>query len=183
MSEKELSLFKSFLANARSYFEFGVGGSTKLAAEVVRGPVIAVDSDKAWIEAVSEQMPQSIYARQLLHVDIGPTREWGHPVSNEYRERFPSYPQAIIAPETKAFDLCLVDGRFRVACFLQALLHLKDDAVIGIHDYRSRPQLHVVEQFARPIAEAEDLTFFTRRFDADLWGIARAISVYSYLAD
>ena len=39
---------------------------------------------------------------------------------------------------TQDADLYLVDGRFRVACFIQTLMHCKPDAVILIHDYAPR---------------------------------------------
>ena len=63
----------------------------------------------------------------------------------------------------RGFDVYLIDGRFRVACFCQALLRAGPEARLMIHDYRSRPHYHPIETVAVPVAETEDLTVFTRR--------------------
>jgi hypothetical protein len=57
-------------------------------------------------------------------------------------------------------DLYFIDGRFRTACFAQIVLHCGPNAIIGFHDFRSRPHYHRVLDIAREIAEAEDLTLF-----------------------
>lgn len=162
MSAREQELFKAFLSRSKGYFEFGVGGSTVLAGRMVDGPVVAVDSDPAWIETTAKALAASAHPRRLLPVDIGPVGNFGMPTSEAQRDRFPLYSGAIRGV-AEPIDLCLVDGRFRVACALQALLALPADAVIGVHDYRNRPQYHVIEHFARPVAEVETLTFFVRR--------------------
>lgn len=177
MTEKEADLFRAFVTRSKGYFEFGIGGSTVFAASVVAGPVIAVDSDRTWIDTVTASLVPSAHPRRLLHADIGPTGEWGYPASSEHSDRFPLYARAIL-DVSEEIDLCLVDGRFRVACFLQALRHLRGDAVIGIHDYRSRAQYHVVEAFARVVAEAEDLSLFLRRPGIDEPALMRGIETY-----
>jgi hypothetical protein len=182
MSEKEAALFKAFVSTAKSYFEFGIGGSTAFAAEVVQGPLVAVDSDQEWIAKAKESVPASPHERTFVFVDIGPTKQWGYPTSNEHRPKFPDYHSTIHAFKDMDFDLCLVDGRFRVACFLQALKCLRSDAVIGLHDYRSRKTYHVVENFARPIAEAADMTFFVKRRGLDLAKVDAALEKYRYAA-
>lgn len=162
MSAREQELFKAFLSRSKGYFEFGIGGSTVLAGRMVDGPVVAVDSDPAWIETASTTLRASAHPRRLVHVDIGPVGTFGMPASEAHRDRFPLY-SAAIRGIAEPIDLCLVDGRFRVACALQALLALPPDGVLGLHDYRNRPQYHVIEHFARPVAEAETLTFFLPR--------------------
>ena len=44
-------------------------------------------------------------------------------------------------------DVVLIDGRFRVACFLTSLLKSKVGAVIIFDDYSDRNHYHVVEEF------------------------------------
>ncbi len=180
MTSKEADLFMAFLAPARSYFEFGMGGSTVAAAKTVPGPLHAVESDEAWIAKVAETIGDSTAERKFIYVDIGPTKKWGFPTSEEHRDRFPSYSGAIAESGIDDFELCLVDGRFRVACFLQALRHLRPGCVIGIHDYRSRPKYHVVEKFGRIVAEAEDLSFFVHRPDLDRAALQVALDRYLY---
>jgi hypothetical protein len=179
MSPAEIDLFTSFVEKSNGYFEFGIGGSTFYASQVVRGPVRAVDSDIQWIKNAKDSIPISPFERDLIYVDIGETKEWGYPVSDESRDRFPAYHEAIV---TKAgdIDLCLVDGRFRVACFYQALLNLPMGAIIGFHDYRSRPHYHVVEEFARPIAEKGDMSFFVHRSGIYPGSLEKALAKMSY---
>lgn len=179
MSAREAELFKNFVGRSTCYFEFGIGGSTLFACSAVKGPVVAIESDAAWIEKVSQEIAPSTYERDLIHVDIGPTGDWGVPTSEAHRSQYPSYHEAILGASGD-FDLCLVDGRFRVACFLQALRRLNRDAIIGMHDYRSRAYYHAVEEFARPIAEAEDMTFFVPRMNGKHWAIERALEAYRF---
>jgi hypothetical protein len=54
----------------------------------------------------------------------------------------------------------MVDGRFRVACFMQILLRCDPDALIMVHDFKSRQPYHVVREVAREIAAVEDMSVF-----------------------
>jgi len=87
--------------------------------------------------------------------------------SKAHEDNFDLYSKAILETNYTDFDFCLVDGRFRVACFIEALLFLKSGAVLAIHDYATRPAYHVVERFARPIAASGQLSFFVRRHDCN----------------
>ncbi|KQT57209.1 hypothetical protein ASG52_03890 [Methylobacterium sp. Leaf456] len=160
-----------------------MGGSTIAAAKTVTGRLYAVESDEAWIAKVAETIGDSAAERKLLYVDIGPTKKWGVPTTDICRDNFPKYSGAIAESGIDDFDLCLVDGRFRVACFLQALRHLRRGSVVGIHDYRSRRKYHVAEQFGRIIAEAEDLTFFVHKPDLDKTALQDALDRYLYVHD
>ena len=42
--------------------------------------------------------------------------------------------------------MVLIDGRFRVACFLFSLLNAKKDSIIIFDDYMNRSEYHVVEE-------------------------------------
>lgn len=178
MHEKEIALFSAFLGQATSYFEFGMGGSTCLAAECVKDRIHAIDSDKAWVEKVRAEIGDTKKDLQVGTVDIGPTGNWGHPVGRDHVERFPAYSLSITRTGFVDYDFCLVDGRFRVACFLQALALIPSDSVIGFHDYASRPNYHVVEAFARPIASANELKLFVRRPGINRDALSKALERY-----
>ncbi|WP_150132692.1 hypothetical protein [Neorhizobium sp. SOG26] len=168
MHEDEIKLFSSFLTEADSYFEFGMGGSTILASTLVRKRIHAVDTSAEWVGSVAEQIGRETGREiQLSHIDVGPTGGWGTPTSREHEHRFPSYSKAILNTGFSDYDLCLVDGRFRVACFLEALRYLPLGSVLGMHDYSPRPEYHLVEEFARPIASSRTLSFFVRRPDCN----------------
>jgi len=44
----------------------------------------------------------------------------------------------------------LVDGRFRVACFLASILSITEDTTIFFDDYVDRDYYHVVEEIIKP---------------------------------
>ncbi|WP_286931853.1 hypothetical protein [Leclercia sp. UBA5958] len=56
------------------------------------------------------------------YVDIGPNKAWGYPIDDTHQEKFTDYSKTILQHD-RAFDLILVDGRFRVACTLNAIKH------------------------------------------------------------
>ena len=117
MHAKEVDLFRCFLKESTNYFEYGIGGSTYLASQLVKGDIRGVESDKEWVEKVQTETKDNPRI-EVRHIDVGPTIAWGTPKSAESSHLFPAYSKAIIDSGRDDFDLCLVDGRFRVACFL-----------------------------------------------------------------
>ncbi len=181
MSSAEIALMQCLMESAESYFEFGMGGSTCLAAKTVRREIYAIDSDSDWISKVKTEIGEASSKQiHLRHINIGPTREWGMPETPAKGNEgiFDAYSRAIIEPKLPAFDLVLVDGRFRVACFLQALQSQRADTILAIHDYTDRPHYHVVEEFARPVSVCEQLAVFVRRPDIDNAALEIALNRY-----
>jgi hypothetical protein len=161
MSSDEAALFLSFVRNSRIYVEFGTGGSTVVASRHVRSSILSVDSSREWLDQVRTACASSQTKPELIFVDIGPTGEWGFPTDASTKSRWPDYHSAIWKmPHSAAADLYFVDGRFRVACFAQIVLHCSPNAIIGIHDFTSRPKYHCVREIAREIATSGDISFF-----------------------
>jgi hypothetical protein len=185
MTPEEQALFRELLSKATTYTEFGAGGSTVLAASVVSGSIVSTDSSREWLDKVAAECagPQYKSKPQLVHADIGPIREWGNPVDDSCRNRWPLYSLSIWSVKHAAnADLFLVDGRFRIACFLEILLRCRSDARTAIHDYIERPEYHIIEKFANVVNSAGTLFVFERSSTFD-W--ARAIPLldrmrYSY---
>lgn len=162
MSVAEMNLFKSFLACSERYMEFGAGGSTCLAASMGK-TTIAVDSSDEWLSKVAAECAclPNLPQRRLIKADIGPTGDWGMPTDPNTRDRWPSYYQAVWAEqESTDCDLYLIDGRFRVACFMSVVLRDGPSAIILIHDFFSRPHYHIVKEVCREIARVEELSAF-----------------------
>lgn len=164
MSDREIAMIQSFMAKADNYFEYGMGGSTCLAARTVRNHVSAIDSDAEWVSKVRTELEKDAKSVRAVHVDIGATGNWGMPVDRSAEARWPDYSRAILN-DPEDFDLCLVDGRFRVACFLTAMAHMRSDAIACIHDYTPRDYYKVVEKYTRPICGVDTIMFFARRAD------------------
>jgi hypothetical protein len=166
MSYIEAALLESCLRCSEIYVEFGTGGSTVLASQLVKRTIISVDSSKEWQNrvAVACEGKESITRPDLILADIGPTREWGYPVGSEDPDSWCIYYTDVWkVRSSRNADLFLIDGRFRVACFLETLRRCMRDSVILFHDFTSRPDYHVVHEVAREVAKAGDLSLFLRR--------------------
>lgn len=172
MRETEFALFESIVRCSTRYVEFGCGGSTAVAAHMAGTSVILVDSSQVWLDKVGEFCASKSFkiSPQLILADIGPTQNLGYPVDESCRDRWPDYHSLIweIFGADQA-DTFLIDGRFRVACFLQVMLHAPADAIVMVHDFQIRPEYHSVYKFAREIARVDNLSAFQRAtaFKAD----------------
>lgn len=76
-------------------------------------------------------------------------QKWGRPLSYDNRDGFQDYSDWMWRQAQKP-DLVLVDGRFRVCCFLTALKYADEGTEILFDDYGSRRFYHIVEEFVRP---------------------------------
>jgi hypothetical protein len=130
MSAEERQLFERILASGRRrYAEFGVGGSTILAARQGFDTLVGVESDAAWAKLVRENealAPAVAEGRAtILHANIGEVGAWGSPVDRTAVRPWPNYIARMWEEwdRRQSFpDLVLVDGRFRVACCLSVAL-------------------------------------------------------------
>jgi hypothetical protein len=143
-------MFKAYAAKARAYGEYGMGASTNWMLANTDIPVHAVDTARPWVDSVIAANPDQPRLTAIW-IDVGPIQEWGYPVGYSHRHNFEAYRTAIWRQATKP-DLVLVDGRFRVACFLHSLRVADPGTIIIIDDYALRPDFHVVEELI-PVSE------------------------------
>jgi hypothetical protein len=186
MSDQEVRLFESFVRCAGMFLEFGCGGSTVFAADRVGQRIISVDSSAEWTEKVSQacREGQTRIMPEMVAIDIGRTGDWGVPTDPSTRDRWPDYHTSVWRiPGASTSDLYLVDGRFRVACFLQILLHGRRDAPILFHDFASRPHYHVVRTVARQIGSSGDLAIFVAGDRVEDDTIRALLERYRYVFD
>jgi hypothetical protein len=183
--------FVGRLAAARSYLEFGSGGSTLLAAQ--RGiPFTSVDSDPWFLKAVERALPpEGRDRRRLLHVDIGVTQAWGVPVlrnktprRREMWRRYCEAPWLDWPTEVPFPDVVLVDGRFRVACALSTIRALsqrgRKDWELLVDDYEARRPFYAeIEQFARLAKMVGRMAVFVPRDSVDLERLNERLEVYA----
>jgi hypothetical protein len=151
--------FREQLQRARNYLEYGSGGSTILANQMVTN-LVSVDSDASFLADVRRKLEthDRRAMAKLIHVNIGLTQHWGMPVfTKPTRRRVRRWEEYAKAPWRyfrtigQQPDLILVDGRFRVACVLESLLSLSPltETQILLDDYVDRPEYEVIEQFAQ----------------------------------
>ena len=67
-------LFKLYLKNCKLYFEYGVGMSTRWVLENSNSQIIAVDTDKEWIDFVNMEVDSD--RANLIWVNLGDLTKW-----------------------------------------------------------------------------------------------------------
>nr|MBP7484709.1 hypothetical protein [Aquabacterium sp.] len=93
MSPARVNALTEALKKAKVYLEFGMGGSTILAARLGVPNVFAVDSSLDWVQHVTGQISKvNLEGRvKLLHADLGATGDWGYPKTRDHVENWPGY--------------------------------------------------------------------------------------------
>ena len=171
MAPEERDCYEHLLTLSETVVEYGVGGSTLMALKQ-RGlkKLISVDSDPRWIDNIS-QVPEVASAisdgtANILYADIGEVGRWGKPVGKEKIEQWFRYPATPWEHIDRA-DLVFVDGRFRVACIIEAVLRAQPRTIIAVHDFWDRPQYHATLQFLEWRQSCGTLGVFRARADID----------------
>ena len=137
--------FKEYIRSASVYGEYGCGFSTTWIYENTQCKILSVDSSREWVDQTLKTVEHDPRV-DLRWVDLGELKKWGRPKSYAHRSRFPEYINSIWERDDKP-QLVLVDGRFRVACFLTSLLRADAGSIIVFDDYVNRPHYHIVEEF------------------------------------
>jgi hypothetical protein len=161
-----LEFFRLAIKDSRIYLEFGSGGSTILASRFVT-KLVSVETDRVFAAAVRRALPQSRAEVHLLTPNIGMTRDWGFPIFGHPTpariarwKRLPKAPWGILGSDIP--DTILIDGRMRVACALECLLHITRDTCLLVDDYMGR-SYEAIERFANPIAFHGRMAEFRKR--------------------
>lgn len=145
-------LFKEEVNDAEIYGEYGCGKSTKWVLNNTSAKVIAVDTSKDWINEVENDTAKNHDRLNIHHVDLGELGKWGRPTSYVRREFFADYTDYLWNQAEKP-DLVLVDGRFRVCCFLTCLKFAEEGTRILFDDYTDRAYYHFVEKYVSRFKE------------------------------
>ncbi|MEM6323546.1 MAG: hypothetical protein AAF748_07680 [Pseudomonadota bacterium] len=170
MPEAEAAWLREVYGRAQVILEYGTGGSTCVAADMPGKTIFSVESDRGWVAEMAAYFERHPPAATLhLHpVDIGPTGKWGAPSSDAGWRRYPDYPVSVwdrddfLQPDT-----VLIDGRFRPACLVTAMLRTKAPMTILFDDYANRPRYHLVERWV-PVAEQRGRM---ARFEVRPWAL------------
>lgn len=147
--EAEAQALRDAYGRANTILEYGSGGSTVMAGEMPGKRVFTVESDKGWAGMMQGWFDQNppVSPVQVSHADIGPTKEWGHPVDERGWKRFAHYPLGIWEESDMGQpDVVLVDGRFRVGCALATAFKTGREIELYFDDYKRRTQYHAVEE-------------------------------------
>lgn len=145
--EGESGLFEKLASDCVRYGEYGCGKSTRFMLVNTGTSIATVDNSLAWLNKIS-----SSPRLKKVHVDLGPTGKWGVPLDFGYRAKFADYPMALWRDSDPSPDFVLIDGRFRVSCFLATLLCANAGTKILVDDYTDRSKFKVMEEFL-PVTE------------------------------
>ena len=185
MSADEMKVLKANLSQATHYFEYGSGNSTILACQC---PAIerikSVESSEAYINDVLLKNQDVVRAHDngrlmIQHIDIGETLEWGYPSTDASKPLWPNYADAI-THETVAYDLVLVDGRFRIACIVNVLTSLSSHCTVLVHDFWNRNFYHQVLNLVDVVDSVGTLAVLKRRKDFDTVRAIDLLARYRY---
>lgn len=119
-----------------------------LAIESQVPKVLSVESDAEWLENLKASVNDIASTTTFIphHADIGPTGEWGLPKGYSRWKNWPDYSRSVRRhPEFEQPDLILVDGRFRVSCFLTSLACCETPARLLFDDYGDREQYKICQ--------------------------------------
>ncbi len=155
LPEAEAAALLAAYGRARTILEYGSGGSTAVAAKLPGRVVFSVESDADWLAGLAAwfEADRPVASLHLHHADIGPTGKWGAPRDGKSRDRYPGYALSVWdRPDFVQPDVVLIDGRFRVGCFLATLFRSSRPVTVLWDDYAGRPVYHVVERYVRPVA-------------------------------
>jgi hypothetical protein len=154
MSVLEIQYLEDSLKGSRYYCEFGSGFSTLLASKIKGLSLMTFETDLSYLDYIQKKSHEIevVSRNKFTHLDIGPTKEWGWPISNSQEKFFPNYIAASQrAMKANSFfpDLILIDGRFRVSTFLSCILQFPGANVL-FDDYVDREYYHAVESIIKP---------------------------------
>jgi len=165
--EKEYFLKK--LSSSFSYLEYGIGESTILAflepsIKIIR----SVETVPMYIETVNASLNFIDKDVKIDYIDINSDdNNWGYPISISKIENWSLYQQYCVG---KSFNLCLIDGRFRVSSFIHTYINAPVGCTLLIHDYpienTGRNYYKEIEKIANKKEQVDSFAMFYK--DEDL---------------
>src|SRR5690606_17541628 len=189
MTKDEQKLFNRYIKNSKYYLEFGSGGSTLRVLQKSQAKIYSVESSIDWIAYLSNYFIIRQARKKRLffhHVDIGQTRGWGYPISNNSKALFPNYSNSIFnLLDPNKLDTVLVDGRVRVACVLNVILNMppNENTVMLIHDFWNREKYHIVLKYLTKVHEVDTLGVFKIKNHINLVSVKHDYEIYKYIPE
>ncbi len=158
MPEAEKAWVQDHYSRATAILEYGSGGSTVFAASKTTAQIVSIESDMKWAADLTANLTSAGIMRtgiDIRHANIGKTRGWGMPANHNEWRRYFGYPMGFWLDETHMDpDLVLIDGRFRLGCFLATVLNTRRPVTVLWDDYVGRENsLYSMAEEWFPIAQ------------------------------
>lgn len=147
--------------NSINYLEYGAGESTVLASysKSIKN-IDSIETVSYWVNHVNSKINKDNKEIKIHYIDINSNiNYYAYPIDESKKENWPLYQQS---SKDKNFDLCLVDGRFRVATFLNCCINAPIDCCLIIHDYQ-REYYHDVENIIKKHNQTDNLAVFYKK--------------------
>jgi len=178
------SLFKNIVREAKVYGEYGCGNSTIWTLENTSAKIISVDTSLKWINKVRDMINNNSFRMNIHHSNLGEVGDWGRPISYIKHNYFIDYTNYIWEQSEKP-SVILIDGRFRVCCFLTTLKLAAEGTKIIFDDYTNRPHYHYVEKYVSRIKECgrQCLFIVPSKRDMDINELNNDIDAFRYVMD
>lgn len=166
MTAAEATQLELQLAGRNALLEFGSGEGTVIAARQVER-IVSVDGDLARLGRVAAELAQAPVEFTPYHADIGPVGDGGWPVDEARLRDWPHYHSRIWRHLSGSPDAVLINGRFRVACLLQAIIHCRPDTMLLFHDFRDHPGYQSVLKHTDMLARVDTLAVLRVKPEVD----------------
>ena len=177
-------LFKKSLEGIKIYGEYGCGLSSKWILKNTNCKIISVDSSKEWVEKIKTENKKYLSKLKINHIDLGKVRRWGFPLSYVKSNNFQDYTD-YIWKQSEIPKLVLVDGRFRVCCFLTSLKFAEAGTKIIFDDYVNSPHYHFIEKYVSRINECGRQCLFIEpaKNKIDMISLNKDIDAFRFVMD
>lgn len=152
MDKTEIDLIISKLRLTDKMLEYGSGGSTTIFSKYV-SKYYSIEHVENWHDDVSKEL----ISQELTHIDyhlVKPDYPRTIPTKYEEFKTYIEYPKNF----NVKFDKVLVDGRGRQYCAEFIIPYLHKNSIVFIHDYFTRPQYHLIEQWYNVIDSVKNTT-------------------------
>ena len=177
-------LFKKSIVDIKIYGEYGCGQSTTWILRNSSSKVISVDSSEEWVKKVKNKNKNYHSKLIINYIDLGKLIGWGRPQSYAKCSNFSDYTEYIWKQSEKP-KLVLIDGRFRVCCFLTSLKFAEAGTKIIFDDYVNRPHYHFIEKYVSRIKECgrQCLFIVPPKSDIDIFSLNKDIDAFRFVMD
>ena len=174
-------LFKKNISEKTIYGEYGCGDSTLYLMKNYKIPIYSVDTSVFWTKKIKKENNNYL---NIKYINLGEVGNWGKPKSYVLRNDFSNYFNWIWEQKEKP-NTVLIDGRFRVSCFLTSVKFGEEGTKIIFDDYVKRKHYHVVEEFLKPSIsnERQSLFIVPHKSKIDLKKVETEIEKFSYVMD
>jgi len=155
--KEELIAFLSLLTKDTIFFETGSGCSSIIAKYYAK-KTYAVEGCKKFYNIGIKNGLKDV----LIFKDLKPDNPtWSYPGKKssikDWKNYFQSYKKEYNA------DVILIDGRFKVATAMDIFDKIRDDAIILLHEYNSRPRYFVLENYYNYVYHWGSLYCFVKK--------------------